>query len=100
MKNSNESSTAILVGVATGAVLMGLIIALVFGLKTGAAGAVLVILIVAVSIFSGWLIGLNQHIQKRNWCSYLKGYREGMAKKTLIINHPMCRQTIVIPDKE
>lgn len=99
MKNSNGNSTAILVGAVSGAVLMALAVTMVFGLHTGIAGAVLVILIMAVSIFSGWMIGLSQHIGRRNWCSYLKGYREGQAKKTLIIKHPMYRCTFTMQDE-
>ena len=99
MKKTSGNSTALLVGAAAGAILMGLMFVMVYGLQTGIAGAVLVILIVLVSALSGWLVGLNQHIQRRNYYSYLKGYREGMAKKTLIIKHPMCRCTFTIPDK-
>lgn len=99
MKNSKGNSAAILVSAAAGAVLMALVIILVFGLHTGIAGAVLVLLIVAVSVLSGWMIGLSQRIQKRNWYSYLKGYQEGMAKKTLVVKHPMYRFTLTVPDE-
>lgn len=54
MKNPKERSTAILVGVAAGAILMALMFMIVFGLHTGIAGVVLVLLIVAVSAISGW----------------------------------------------
>ena len=47
MKNPKERSTAILVGVAAGAILMALMFMIVFGLHTGIAGVVLVLLIVA-----------------------------------------------------
>lgn len=100
MKNSKGNSTAILVGAGSGAVLMALAVTMVFGLETGIVGAVLVLLIMAVSVFSGWLIGLSQHIQKRNWYSYLKGYREGAAKKTLIIKYPTYQHTLTLPDKK
>lgn len=96
MKNFNENNASILVGAVAGAVLMALMIMLVFGLRTGIAGAVIVVLTVAVSIFSGWLIGMNQRIQKRNWYCYLKGYREGVAKHTTVIEHPMCRCTLTV----
>lgn len=59
MKNPKERSTAILVGVAAGAILMALMFMIVFGLHTGIAGVVLVLLIVAVSAISGWLIGFR-----------------------------------------
>lgn len=100
MKNFKGNSTAILAGAGSGAVLMALAVTMVFGLKTGIAGAVLVLLTVAVSVFSGWLIGLNQHIRKRNWYSYLRGYREGAAKKTLIIRYPTHQYTLTLPDKK
>lgn len=70
MKNPKERSTAILVGVAAGAILMALMFMIVFGLHTGIAGVVLVLLIVAVSAISGWLIGWNQRIQRSNYYSY------------------------------
>lgn len=41
MKNPKERSTAILVGVAAGAILMALMFMIVFGLHTGIAGVVL-----------------------------------------------------------
>ena len=69
MKNPKERSTAILVGVAAGAILMALMFMIVFGLHTGIAGVVLVLLIVAVSAISGWLIGWNQRIQRSNYYS-------------------------------
>ena len=53
MKNPKERSTAILVGVAAGAILMALMFMIVFGFHTGIAGVVLVLLIVAVSAISG-----------------------------------------------
>lgn len=70
MKNPKERSTAILVGVAAGAILMALMFMIVFGLHTGIAGVVLVLLIVAVSAISGWLIGWNQRIQRSNYYSW------------------------------
>lgn len=99
MMNPKRKSTALVVGAAAGAILMALVITMVFGLKTGIAGAVLMILIVAVSAVSGWLIGLNWHIEKRNYYSYLRGYREGLAKKTTIIERPMCRCTFTVSDR-
>ena len=99
MKKSNGKSTAILAGAAAGSVLTALMAVAVFGLHTGIAGAVLVLLIAAVSTFSGWMIGWNQHIQKRNYYSYMKGYREGLEKKTLIIRHPSCEYKFILPDR-
>lgn len=99
MKNPKERSTAILVGVAAGAILMALMFMIVFGLHTGIAGVVLVLLIVAVSAISGWLIGWNQRIQRSNYYSYMKGYREGLKKKTLIIRHPVCECKFTFPDR-
>lgn len=99
MKNLKERSTAILVGVAAGAILMALMFMIVFGLHTGIAGVVLVLLIVAVSAISGWLIGWNQRIQRSNYYSYMKGYREGLKKKTLIIRHPVCECKFTFPDR-
>ena len=63
MKNPKEKSTAILAGAAAGAILMALMFMIVFGLHTGIAGAVLVLLIVAVSAISGWLIGWKDSIK-------------------------------------
>lgn len=94
MKNS-KSKSDIIFGAAAGAVLMALVITMVFTLKTGIIGAVLVILIVTVSMLFGWTMGLNQRIERRNWYSYLRGYREGVAKHTTVIEHPMCRCSFV-----
>ena len=99
MKNPKEKSTAILAGAAAGAILMALMVMFVFGLHTGIAGAVLVLLFVAVSAISGWLIGWNQRIQRRNYYSYMKGYREGLEKKTLIIKHPVYECKFTLPDR-
>ena len=79
---------------------MALVITMVFGLQTGIAGAILVVLIVTVSAFSGWLVGLHQRIQKRNYYSYMKGYQEGLSKKTLVIRHPDLRFSITLSDNE
>lgn len=92
MKHSKRK-TDMIVGAALGAILMALVIIVVFGLKTGIAGTLLVVLIVAVSILFGWMMGLRQCIQKRDWYSYLRGYREGAAKHTTVIEHPNCRCT-------
>ena len=99
MKNPKERSTAILVGVAAGAILMALMFMIVFGFHTGIAGVVLVLLIVAVSAISGWLIGWNQRIKRSNYYSYMKGYREGLKKKTLIIRHPVCECKFTLADR-
>lgn len=95
MKNS-KGKTNMIVGATAGAILMALVIVMVFGLKTGFSGALLVLLIVAVSMLFGWMVGLNQRIQRRNWYSYLRGYREGEAKRRTIIEHPMCRCTFTV----
>lgn len=100
MKKPNGNCTMVLViGGAAGAILMALALTMIFGLRTGIAGAVLVVLLVTVSTFAGWLIGLNQRIQSRNEYSYLKGYREGLAKRTLIIRYPAGECTFTISDK-
>ncbi len=88
MTNSKERNTVLVVGVVAGAVLMALVIMMVFALGTGVAGAVLAVLIVAVSAFTGWIIGLNQRIAKRNYYSYMKGYREGAEEYTLVVKFP------------
>ena len=95
MRNS-KGKTNIIVGIISGAILMALVIVMVFGLKTGIGGALLVLLIVTVSMLFGWRLGVNQRIQRRNWYSYLRGYREGAAKHTTIIEHQMCRYTFMI----
>lgn len=98
MRNS-KGKTNMVVGAASGAVLMALVILMVFGLKTGFGGALLVLLIVAVSMLFGWMLGLNQRIQRRNWYSYLRGYREGTARHTTVIEHPNCRCTFTEVEK-
>ena len=75
MKNPKERSTAILVGVAAGAILMALMFMIVFGFHTGIAGVVLVLLIVAVSAISGWLIGWNQRIKRSNYANANSRFR-------------------------
>ena len=52
MRNS-KGKTNIIVGAASGAILMALVILMVFGLKTGFGGALLVLLIVTVSMLFG-----------------------------------------------
>ena len=76
MKDCRKKNN-MLVGAAAGAILMVLVITMVFGLKTGFGGALLVLLVMAVSMLFGWMVGMNQHIQRRNWYSYMRGYREG-----------------------
>lgn len=98
MKNP-KGKTNMVVGAATGAILMALVIIMVFGMKTGIAGALLMVLIVAVSILFGWMIGMNQHIQRRNCHSYMRGYREGAAKHITVIEHPMCRCMIAVDER-
>lgn len=98
MRNS-KGKTNIIVGAASGAILMALVILVVFGLKTGFGGALLVLLIVTVSMMFGWMLGLNQRIQRRNWYSYLRGYREGISKRTTIIEHPNCRCTFTVDER-
>lgn len=98
MKKFKGNSIGIIAGTVAGAVLTALVIAMVFGLGTGIAGAFLLILIIAVAVLFGWMVALNQRIQRRNHYEYLRGYREGLAKKTLIIQHPMCRCKIIMPE--
>lgn len=93
MKNSSRKNTGIAVSAAAGAILMALVIIMVFGLKTGIAGAVLTVLIVAVSVLFGWMVGMSQRIQRRNRYSYMRGYRKGLAKHTTVIEYPLCRFT-------
>ena len=90
MRNS-KGKTNMIVSAVLGAILMALVITMVFSLKTGFVGALLVLLIVALSMLFGWMIGLNQHIRRRNWYSYLRGYREGSARQTTVIERPMGR---------
>lgn len=98
MKNS-KGKTNMVVGASAGAILMALVIIRVFGMKTGITGALLMVLIVAVSLLFGWMIGMNQRIQRRNWHSYMRGYREGAAKHTIVIEHPMCRCKIAVDER-
>lgn len=64
MKFLKGKGAAFIVGAAAGASLDALAITMIFGMQTGIAGAVLVLLIVVVSGFLGWLIGLDQGIRK------------------------------------
>lgn len=98
MKNSRNNSTVILVSTAVGAVLMALAIAVVFGLETGFAGAVLAAMLIIVAAATGWLIGWNHSIRHHNYYSYMRGYREGLAKKTVVIEQQNCRCTFTMPD--
>lgn len=93
------NSIALLAGVAAGAVLMALAVTIVFGLKTGIAGAVLVILVIAVSGLSGWFAGMQQ-LRENNYAAYVKGYNEGLAEKTLVIRQPGRSVSIRMRDTE
>lgn len=79
---------ALMVGAAAGAVLMALAVTLVFGLDTGMAGAVVAVLLITVSVFSGWFAGLQQQVRENNHAAYMQGYHEGLKKKTLVIRQP------------
>lgn len=98
MRNS-KGKTDIVFGAVAGAILMALVIIIVFTLKTGIAGALLVLLIVAVAMLFGWTIGMNQRIERRNMYSYLSGYREGLKKHTTVIKHPNCRCTFTVDER-
>lgn len=82
------NSMALMVGAAAGAVLMALSVTVVFSLGTGMAGAVAVVLLIAVSVFSGWFAGLQQQVRENNHAAYMQGYNEGLKKKTLVIRQP------------
>lgn len=99
MRNFRGNSSAIIVGAATGAILMSLVIMMIFGLKTGIAGAVLVVLIMAVAVAFGWLIGVQYRIRENNYISYQKGYHEGLAKRTVIIEQPQGRCSFMIDER-
>lgn len=77
-----EINTAVLaVGTAAGAILAALVILIVFGLRTGAAGAALILPIILISAFLGWISGVQRRIRGRNRAAYLRGYRKGMEKR-------------------
>lgn len=99
MKRFRGDSSAIVVGAVAGAVLMALVVTLVFGLNTGVLGAVLAVLLVAVAAMSGWLVGMRYRVKEINYTSWHKGYQEGLAKRTMIFEHPYCRCSVVLSDK-
>lgn len=82
---TRRKNTALVAGVASGAVLMALLTAMVFALDTGAAGAVLTVLIIAVSVFIGWIMGFNHRTEERNRHSYAMGYQKGAAENMLVV---------------
>lgn len=98
MRRKRENSSGMIVGAVAGAVLMALAVAVVFGLQTGIAGAVLAVLLIAVSVAVGWVIGWNRRIRQMNRYAYMRGFREGLARKTLIIENADCRYSITGQD--
>lgn len=99
MRNVRENSIAIVAGAAAGAVLMALAIEIVVGMETGIAGAVLVVLTIAVAAAVGWIIGRNHRIRRSNYHAYMKGYQAGLEKKTLVIRQPGCRISFRMQDR-
>lgn len=94
-----RNGNVLVVGIASGTVLTGLTVAIAVGLKTGAAGAVLAVLLIAVAAGSGWLAGMQYRVSESNYRAYQKGYREGKAAKATIIQQPpVCRCTLVVDE--
>ncbi len=100
MRNQKGNGAATVAGVAAVAVLTALAAALIFGMETGTAGAVLVVLVIAVSALSGWLAGRYRHIREWNHYMYMKGYHEGIARNTTVVYHPEGRCTFTVSDWE
>lgn len=94
------NSIIIAVAAAAGAVLMALAVAIVFALRTGIVGAVLVALVIIVAAFSGWFVGMLQQVRENNHAAYMQGYNEGLKKKTLVIRQPGCSILVRMPDTE
>lgn len=53
----------------------------------------------AVAIAFGWLVGVQYRIRENNYISYQKGYHEGLAKKTVIIEQPQGRCSFMIDER-
>ena len=98
MKLLKGKGLAVLVGAGMGAVLMMLATTLTYGFGVGLAGGVLVLLIIAISAVIGWMVGYHNRTFENNRSAYMKGYKAGMEKKTIIIEHPECRWTVRVPD--
>ncbi|MCM1212932.1 MAG: hypothetical protein NC331_16720 [Lachnospiraceae bacterium] len=92
------NSIALVSGAAVGAVLTALSATVVFGLGTGMAGAALVVLIIIVAALSGWYAGMQQQAAENNNAAYMKGYHEGLKKKTLVMRQPGCSISVRMPD--
>lgn len=83
MKGTRVAAMA--VGTASGAVLMALAVAVVFGLKTGIGGAALMFATVAVAGGTGFLMGRLHQMRVVNKFYYQKGLQDGLAKNTIVI---------------
>lgn len=90
----------LMAGAAEGAVLTALAATVVFGLDTGMAGAVVAVLLITVSVFSGWFAGMLQQVRENNNAAYMQGYNEGLKKKTLVIRQPGCSILVRMRDTE
>jgi len=98
-KGNKGRRRVVMIGILAVLVVLGMVITLVWNTEAGIGGAVLACLIVAVSVLFGWMVGINQRIQRRNYDSYLKGYHEGMAQ-SVIPYHTMCRCVLTITNLE
>ena len=83
MKGTRVAAMA--AGAASGAVLMALAVAVVFGLKTGIGGAALMLMTVAVAGGTGFLMGMLHQTRVLNKFYYQKGLQDGLAKNTVVI---------------
>ena len=100
MKRMNEKNVFMLKGVLSGAVLMALLVTVVCGLGTGIAGFLLTLLIMAAAGISGWAAGRQSRMRQDAGMAYQRGYRAGLAKKTLVINQPGCRYTVTVSGED
>lgn len=92
MKGTRVAAMA--AGTASGAVLMALAVAVVFGLKTGIGGAALMLMTVAVAGSTGFLMGRLHRAGEVNRFSYQKGLQDGLAKNTTVIREKDRNYTI------
>ena len=99
MKKFEGNSNAMIIGAVAGTVLTGITVVIAVSLKTGVAGAVLAVLLIAVAAVSGWLVGMQYRTRESNYIAYQRGYREGKAANTTIIQQPpIYRCTLVVDE--
>lgn len=81
-------------GAVSGAALMALAVAVVFGMATGIRGAALMLATVVVAGGTGFLMGRLHQTREVNRFSYQKGLQDGLAKNTTVIREQECNYSI------